>query len=157
MRKLIRADRGSFESANVFPSSRSSSRLQRRSTYRQLLQRRIEPLNDMAPSQQCVRISTTISRPALSKTKVPSGRRFLNINQDVQITRTGKPIIKVQGGRSSLGGHTATVFGATGFLGRYIVNRLARSGCTVVVPFREEMGKRHLKVTGDLGRVVFIV
>jgi DNA-binding transcriptional LysR family regulator len=33
----------------------------------------------------------------------------------------------------------------------------ARQGCTVVVPFREEMAKRHLKVTGDLGRVVFIV
>jgi len=58
--------------------------------------------------------------------------------------------------RSSLGGHTATVFGATGFLGRYIVNRLARSGCTVVVPFREEMAKRHLKVSGDLGRVIFL-
>lgn len=27
----------------------------------------------------------------------------------------------------------------------------------MVVPFREEMAKRHLKVTGDLGRVVFIV
>ncbi|KMU88017.1 40 kD subunit of NADH dehydrogenase [Coccidioides immitis H538.4] len=66
------------------------------------------------------------------------------------------PIIKVQGGRSSLGGHTATVFGATGFLGRYIVNRLARQGCTVIVPYREEMAKRHLKVTGDLGRVVFM-
>jgi hypothetical protein len=26
-----------------------------------------------------------------------------------------------------------------------------------VVPYREEMAKRHLKVTGDLGRVVFIV
>lgn len=76
--------------------------------------------------------------------------------QDVAITRTGKPIISIQGGRSSLGGHTATVFGATGFLGRYIVNRLARSGCTVIVPFREEMAKRHLKVAGDLGRVVFI-
>jgi NADH dehydrogenase (ubiquinone) 1 alpha subcomplex subunit 9 len=76
---------------------------------------------------------------------------------DVHITRTGKPIIRVQGGRSSLGGHTATVFGATGFLGRYLVNRLARAGCTVVVPFREEQIKRHLKVTGDLGRVVFIV
>jgi hypothetical protein len=25
------------------------------------------------------------------------------------------------------------------------------------VPFREEMAKRHLKVMGDLGRVVFIV
>ena len=76
--------------------------------------------------------------------------------QDVAITRTGKPIIRAQGGRSSLGGFTATVFGATGFLGRYIVNRLARQGCVVVVPFREEMTKRHLKVTGDLGRVNFL-
>ena len=76
--------------------------------------------------------------------------------QDVAITRTGKPIIRVQGGRSSLGGYTATVFGATGFLGRYIVNRLARQGCLVVVPFREDMAKRHLKVTGDLGRVNFM-
>jgi len=75
---------------------------------------------------------------------------------DVAITRTGKPIIRVQGGRSSLGGHTATVFGATGQLGRYIVNRLARAGCTVVIPYREEMAKRHLKVTGDLGKVVFV-
>ncbi|PLN77315.1 putative NADH-ubiquinone oxidoreductase 39 kDa subunit [Aspergillus taichungensis] len=76
--------------------------------------------------------------------------------QDVAITRTGKPILKVPGGRSSLGGHTATVFGATGFLGRYIVHRLASQGCTVVVPYREEMAKRHLKPTGDLGRVNFM-
>lgn len=75
---------------------------------------------------------------------------------DLSITRTGKPILRTQGGRSSLGGHTATVFGATGQLGRYIVNRLARQGCTVIVPFREEMAKRHLKVSGDLGRVIFI-
>lgn len=33
---------------------------------------------------------------------------------------------------------------------------IARSGCTVIVPFREEMAKRHLKVAGDLGRVVFM-
>ncbi|KAI1399739.1 NAD(P)-binding protein [Hypoxylon fuscum] len=75
---------------------------------------------------------------------------------DLAITRTGKPILRVQGGRSSLGGHTATVFGATGQLGRYIVNRLARQGCQVVIPYREEMAKRHLKVTGDLGRVAFV-
>ena len=67
-----------------------------------------------------------------------------------------------------------TVFGATGFLGRYIVKDLVRSvgnmifgelcadigtarqGCTVIVPFREEMAKRHLKVSGDLGRVIFM-
>lgn len=27
----------------------------------------------------------------------------------------------------------------------------------MIVPFREEMNKRHLKVAGDLGRVVFMV
>jgi NADH dehydrogenase (ubiquinone) 1 alpha subcomplex subunit 9 len=32
----------------------------------------------------------------------------------------------------------------------------ARSGCNVIVPFREDMAKRHLKVAGDLGRVIFI-
>lgn len=95
-------------------------------------------------------LTTSFAKPALT---TPATRRHL---QDVAITRTGKPILRISGGRSSLGGHTATVFGATGFLGRYIVNRLARAGCTVVVPFREEMAKRHLKVSGDLGRVVFI-
>ncbi|WEW60636.1 Protein-lysine N-methyltransferase efm5 [Emydomyces testavorans] len=93
--------------------------------------------------------------PAPSSARLQPHIQRRNV-QDVFITRTGTPIIKVQGGRSALGGHTATVFGATGFLGRYIVNRLARQGCTVVVPFREEMTKRHLKVTGDLGRVVFM-
>lgn len=75
---------------------------------------------------------------------------------DIAITRTGKPILRVQGGRSSVGGHTVTVFGATGFLGRYIVNRLARQGCTVIVPFRDDMAKRHLKVCGDLGKIIFM-
>lgn len=36
-------------------------------------------------------------------------------------------------------------------------NRTARVGCQVVIPYREEMAKRHLKVSGDLGRVAFIV
>lgn len=91
-------------------------------------------------------------RTARSSFKPTVQRRHLN---DIAITRTGKPILRVQGGRSSLGGHTVTVFGATGFLGRYIVNRMARTGCQVVVPFRDDMAKRHLKVTGDLGRVTF--
>ena len=90
------------------------------------------------------------SRPAFKAT--PQKRNL----QDIAITRTGKPIIRGQGGRSSLGGHTVTVFGATGFLGRYVVNRFARAGCQVIVPYREEMAKRHLKVTGDLGRVSFL-
>lgn len=112
------------------------------STSRMALQRRVAH-----PSA----LSNTFPKAATSNSS--QSRRHL---QDIAITRTGKPILRVSGGRSSLGGNCATVFGATGFLGRYIVNRLARSGCTVVVPFREEMAKRHLKVTGDLGRVVFM-
>ncbi|KAH8887063.1 NAD(P)-binding protein [Thozetella sp. PMI_491] len=100
----------------------------------------------MASLPTAMRSTQKIARSALQRRGI----------SDVAITRTGKPIIRTQGGRSSLGGHTATVFGATGALGRYIVNRLARQGCQVIVPYREEMAKRHLKVTGDLGRVVFI-
>ncbi|KIW69326.1 hypothetical protein PV04_05208 [Phialophora macrospora] len=95
------------------------------------------------------------ARSSLKPKSTPLQRRSYTI-QDVAITRTGKPIIKQRGGRSSLGGHTVTVFGAYGFLGRYIVQRLARRGCQVVIPYRDDMAKRHLKLTGDLGRVSFM-
>lgn len=38
-----------------------------------------------------------------------------------------------------------------------LTSGIARSGCNVVIPYREEMAKRHLKVTGDLGRITFMV
>jgi len=72
---------------------------------------------------------------------VPRGTRGLHMNQ--------------QGGRSSVSGVVATVFGCTGFLGRYVVNRLGKIGSQVVVPYRgEESSFRHLKVMGDLGQIV---
>ncbi|KAF2470315.1 NADH-ubiquinone oxidoreductase-like protein 40 kDa subunit [Lindgomyces ingoldianus] len=112
----------------------------------------------MALPRHCARPGAALTAQLLASTRISTLPKICqrNLNSDVRITRTGKPILTVSGGRSSLGGYTATVFGATGFLGRYIVNRLAQSGCTVVVPFREEMAKRHLKVSGDLGRVVFL-
>ncbi|KAF2704176.1 NAD(P)-binding protein [Pleomassaria siparia CBS 279.74] len=113
----------------------------------------------MAATRHCARSGAALTAQLRPSTRTSSPLSSIcqrNINSDVRITRTGKPILTVAGGRSSLGGYTATVFGATGFLGRYIVNRLARSGCTVVIPFRDDMAKRHLKVTGDLGRVVFL-
>ncbi|KAG5985319.1 NADH-ubiquinone oxidoreductase 40 kDa subunit [Claviceps digitariae] len=111
--------------------------------------------NLLSSNQDSKTMYTTLNSMRTARRAVHNAidKRWLS---DVSITRTGKPILRVEGGRSSLGGHTATVFGATGQLGRYIVNRLARQGCTVVVPFREEMAKRHLRVTGDLGRIVFI-
>lgn len=59
------------------------------------------------------------------------------------------------GGRSSVSGIAATVFGSTGFLGRYVVNHLGRIGSLVTVPYRgDELHSRHLKVMGDLGQIV---
>ncbi|KAH9936647.1 uncharacterized protein B0H18DRAFT_974853 [Fomitopsis serialis] len=57
-------------------------------------------------------------------------------------------------GRSATTGHVATVFGCTGFLGRYTVAKLAKAGTQVVIPYREEDEKRHLKPMGDLGQIV---
>jgi len=57
-------------------------------------------------------------------------------------------------GRSAVTGHVATVFGCTGFLGRYLVAKLAKAGTQVIIPYRDEDEKRHLKVTGDLGQIV---
>lgn len=58
-------------------------------------------------------------------------------------------------GRASVNGLTVTVFGNSGFLGRYVVNRFGRVGSQVIVPFRgDEYDTRHLKVMGDAGRIV---
>jgi NADH dehydrogenase (ubiquinone) 1 alpha subcomplex subunit 9 len=63
--------------------------------------------------------------------------------------------INLHGGRSSVSGIIATVFGCTGFFGRYVVNRLGKIGSQVVVAYRgEESSFRHLKVMGDLGQIV---
>lgn len=52
-----------------------------------------------------------------------------------------------------ISGITATVFGASGFLGRYVVNALARQGTQCVLPHRcDDLDVQHLKQMGDLGQ-----
>lgn len=56
---------------------------------------------------------------------------------------------------SPVSGIIATVFGSTGFTGRYVVSRLGEKGAQVVIPYRgTENVIRHLKVVGDLGQIV---
>ncbi|KAM0792101.1 hypothetical protein ACM66B_004805 [Microbotryomycetes sp. NB124-2] len=77
-------------------------------------------------------------------------------NQVVPATTTNNRVFvqKGPGGRHSATGRVATVFGATGFLGRYLVSKLAKAGTQVIVPYRDQDEARHLKVCGDLGQVV---
>jgi len=49
----------------------------------------------------------------------------------------------------------ATVFGATGHVGRYTVNFLAKTGAQVIYAYRgEERYHSHLRVNGEVGQVV---
>jgi len=62
-----------------------------------------------------------------------------------------------QGGRNSFNGNVVTVFGATGFMGRYVISRLAKVGTQIVVPYRgSEDDVRPIRVMGDLGQIVFL-
>jgi len=57
-------------------------------------------------------------------------------------------------GRSGVSGMTATIFGATGFLGKYVVNQFGRIGSRCILPHRgDEVDVRHLKLAGDLGAI----
>jgi len=60
--------------------------------------------------------------------------------------------VSLKPGRSSVSGITATIFGASGFLGKYVVNKFGRIGSKSVLPYRgDEVDVRHLKLAGDLG------
>jgi len=57
--------------------------------------------------------------------------------------------------RSANPGLRATIFGAYGFVGRYVTNLLAADGVQCIIPWRgDDMEWRHLKVNGDLGIVM---
>jgi NADH dehydrogenase len=50
--------------------------------------------------------------------------------------------------------HVATVFGGSGFIGRYVVKRLAQAGYVVRVAVRHTDGVGFLKMMGGVGQIV---
>jgi len=49
-----------------------------------------------------------------------------------------------------------TVIGGTGFVGRYVVKRLAQAGYTIRVISRNPEAGAHLKTAGDVGQIVLV-
>ncbi|PRT53445.1 NADH-ubiquinone oxidoreductase subunit, mitochondrial [Wickerhamiella sorbophila] len=99
-----------------------------------------------------LRVKSVVSRPALAR----GLQTFEALDSQVNVLRNGKTVVSQgTGGRSSRSGYTVTVFGAAGNVGTMLVSKLARHGTLTVVPYREEMFKRHLKPAGDLGVVNF--
>ncbi|XP_071955648.1 NADH dehydrogenase [ubiquinone] 1 alpha subcomplex subunit 9, mitochondrial-like [Antedon mediterranea] len=61
-----------------------------------------------------------------------------------------------RGGRSSFSGMSVAVFGASGFVGRYLVNRLGKEGSQIIIPHRcDPYYVQHMKLMGDLGQINF--
>jgi len=74
---------------------------------------------------------------------------------EVPLSKGGEWRVIKPGGRSSVSGIVATVFGCSGFVGRYAVNALGSIGSQCIVPYRGDgMNVRHLKLMGDLGQIV---
>ncbi|KAK7478624.1 hypothetical protein BaRGS_00030156 [Batillaria attramentaria] len=73
-----------------------------------------------------------------------------NSSNDLPAMKRGR------GGRSSFSGIVATVFGASGFVGRYVCNRLGKIGSQIIVPYRcDPYEVERLRLVGDLGQVLF--
>lgn len=48
----------------------------------------------------------------------------------------------------------ATVFGGSGFIGRHLIRRLAKTGCIIRVPSRHPGTCTHLRTSGAVGQIV---
>eukprot|EP01129_Flabellula_baltica_P015360 TRINITY_DN772_c0_g1_i1.p1 TRINITY_DN772_c0_g1~~TRINITY_DN772_c0_g1_i1.p1 ORF type:complete len:389 (+),score=97.76 TRINITY_DN772_c0_g1_i1:13-1179(+) len=86
---------------------------------------------------------------------------LLQTQQNLKTRKVSNKIFKrgkkfdMTGGRTSISGVRATVFGATGNIGRIVVERLGFVGSQVIVPFRGVDKKIDpLKTMGELGAIV---
>ncbi|CAG9768084.1 unnamed protein product [Ceutorhynchus assimilis] len=91
----------------------------------------------------------------LAATSCNPARNYSASTEDVDYTNLSL-YKRGTGGRSSFNGIVATVFGCTGFMGRYVCTKLGKIGTQLILPYRgDNYDPMRLKVVGDLGQVYF--
>jgi NADH dehydrogenase (ubiquinone) 1 alpha subcomplex subunit 9 len=96
--------------------------------------------------------------------QVPKTLAVTSVNQRHESTSVVKSQVtnlaahkRGRGGRSSFSGIVATVLGASGFTGRYVVNKLGKIGSQVICPYRgDPYFMKDLRLAGDLGQILFL-
>ncbi|CAH0628980.1 unnamed protein product [Chrysodeixis includens] len=101
-----------------------------------------------------------LSGQFVSKIKPATGSLSVVYIKSALYSTDGRPNLAAYkrgtGGRASFNGMVATVFGCTGFLGRYVCNKLGKNGAQMILPYRGDFyDAQRLKVVGDLGQVLF--
>lgn len=97
----------------------------------------------------CIRLKLVLLIRSFPHSSDNAGLHQLAVRNSDVLSRGGN------GGRSSVSGVTAAVFGCSGFVGRYVAQALGSMGVRLVLPYRcDETDVQHLRTMGDLGMIV---
>lgn len=99
-----------------------------------------------ALSVLCHKAQYSSAAPPASSGDAPRALRTVNLGE----------LKRGTGGRSSFNGMVVTVFGCTGFLGRYVANKFGKIGSQLIFPYRADHYEAlRLRLVGDLGQTLF--